>query len=264
MSILVPDLIFLPMIAMCIIAVLLFFTLMGIRGQAPEAFMLMKARKKKQALCMVHYPEGTCRLKEPKHVKPPNPDSGVPYFKLDPEGIKFKNPDGSKFERFGGDVPIINYFSNIPESVKMREAVAYSQLKDYLKKNDVDIDGIEDITMYVFSEYEKTGDMKKAIKNSKINNEDVVRRIVKYLEFIDNNRQEIEDMKLQSGTFTWQTAMMALDSTIAYTSANVAHLKSVIEAQIRRQLGDEKKDLITKGIFIFLACLGAFVLLQAL
>ena len=236
-----------------IFGMLLFY--LSIKKNAPEALMFMKARKKKLPLTFVHYPEGIIRPYIPK-IERFSSEVSTPFFVVGEVGIKFRNPDGRKVERWNGEIPVHNYFVNMPEGVAIADAVAYSQLKDYLKTQDIDIDTIEDVAFYVLSEFERTGDINLALSSAKIENEETKQQLLAFLNFIENHREDIEKLKLKSGIFTFQTAIRALDATIAYTSSNVAHMKSVIEASIRRQLANATGDFMKYGLFIFLACLG--------
>ena len=227
----------------------------NLRRNAPEAFIFAKARKKKMPVCLVHYPENIVRPFIPK-IEKHSPEASTPYFIVGEVGIKFRNPDGRKVERWNGDVPLFNYFVNMPESVAITEAVAYSQLKDHLKKEDVDIDTIEDVAFYVLSEFERTGDINVALTNAKIENDETIKHLLTFINHMNAHKKDIENLKLQSGIFTFQTAIRALDATIAYTSSNVAHMKSVIEASIRRQLASSNADIMRYGMFVFLCMMG--------
>lgn len=228
---------------------------LNIRKNVPEALLFAKARKKKLPICLVHYPENIVRPFIPK-IERHSSEVSTPYFVVADVGIKFRNPDGRKTERWNGDIPLFNYFVNMPEGVAIADAVAYSQLKDYLKTQDIDIDTIEDVAFYVLSEFERTGDIELALSSAKIENDEIKENLLNFLNFIKNHKADIDNLKLRSGIFTFQTAIRALDATIAYTSSNVAHMKSVIEASIRRQLASTTSDFIKYGMMIFLACLG--------
>ena len=238
---------------------------LNIRKNVPEALLFAKARKKKLPLALVHYPEGIVRPFIPR-IEKMSSEVSTPFYTVGEVGIKFRNPDGRKTERWNGDIPIINYFVNMPEGVAIADAVAYSQLKDYLKTQDIDIDTIEDVAFYVLSEFERTGDIELAMKSAKIENEETKQQLLSFLNFIKVHKADIDNLKLKSGIFTFQTAIRALDATIAYTSSNVAHMKSVIEASIRRQLANSTGDILKYGLMIFLSCLGVgalFILVRS-
>lgn len=240
---------------------LLMFFLM-IKKQAPEALLFMKARRKKVPVVMVHYPEGTVQPYIPKMQMDKDAEVPAIHYVVGNVGIKFRNPDGSKTERWMGEVPMFHYFRNIPEAVATTEAIAYSQLKDYFKEKGVDISGIEDVAFYVLSEVERSGNVKKALHNAQIDNQETMKQVLQFLNFVKANKKEIQDLKLKSGIFTYQTAVRALDSVIAYTSSNVAHMKSVIEASLRHEMNSGVSDMIKYGIFLFLASLGAGVFIM--
>ena len=88
----------------------------------------------------------------------------------------------------------------------------------------------------------------------------MVQKMINLLKFIEKNREEIEKMKTKTGQFTYQVIANAIDTVSAYTSANVAHTKAVLESAIREQLGSEVKDYIKYGMLIFMGCLGLGVL----
>ena len=233
----------------------------SIKKSAPEALLFMKARRKKLPMTLVHYPEGTVRPYIPK-IERHNPEASTPYFIVGEVGIKFRNPDGKKTERWNGDIPVHNYFVNMPESVAIADTVAYSQLKDYLKQEGVDIDTIEDVAFFVLSEFERTGNIELALRSAQIDSDETKEKVINFLKFIEVHKQDLENLKLRSGIFTFQTAIRALDATIAYTSSNVAHMKSVIESSIRRQLANATTDILKYGVFLFLVCLGVGALIM--
>lgn len=255
MPVLIPESLLMGLIVAIMLlgfCLLMFFLL--IKKNAPEAFIFMKARRKKLPMVLVHYPEGNVIPSIPKVDR--RAMSSSPEYEVEGAGIKFRNPDGRKSERWFGDIIIHNYFRNIPEEVAMSDVIAYSQLKDYFKENDVSVENIEDIAFYVLSEVEKSGDIQRALRNAKIDNEETAGRILEFLEFVKVHRDEIVNLKLKSGIFTFQTAITALDRCIAYTSSNVSQTKSVWEAMIRNQLADKTRDLILIGTFLFMLCLG--------
>lgn len=240
-------------IGILVIAMIVFYT--KIKRDAPEALIIAKARKKGTPLALLHYPEGTIRLRELK-VDKETPGTSTPYFLIEKAGIKFRNPDGRKVERWEGDIPIMNYFVNMPESVAITDVVAYSQLKDHLKVKGMDIETIEDLAFFVLSEYERTGDMNIAMQSAKIDSEETKGRVLNFLTYVEKHKEELESLKLESGIFTFQTAIRALDATIAYTSSNVAHMKSVLEASIRHQLESSTTDIMKYGVFVIMVALG--------
>lgn len=244
------------------LALLIFVVL--IKRFAPEAFLFWRARRKGKPLCLVHYPEGVVRAYIPTEEKG-NP-SALNYWYVGNVGIKFRSRVVA--EKWNGRIPLFHYFMNIPEPIATAEAAAISQLKDFLKEKGHDISNVEDIAYFVLSRYEKyLGKLKnedeammQTLRDLGLDNEETVQRMIELLKTVEACRDEVEQLKLKSGVFTYQTAVTALDSLSAYTSANVAHTKAVLESAIRENMASEVKDYIKYGIMIFLACLGLGVL----
>jgi len=253
--IVVPEAVIFGLMLALLITVLLFVVFYIDMKKTPGVLVLRKAYKKKLPVAFVHYPEGTMRAYIPK-IEKHNPEVTTPYHIVEGAGIKFKNADGKKVERWDGKIPIYNYFVNIPEPVATADAVAFSQLKDHLKKKGIDIETIEDVAFYVLSEYEKSGNLDEALRSARIDDEETREKVLAFLKFVQQHRSELERLKLRSGLFTFQTAARALDATIAYTSSNVAHMKRVIEASLRRELQNPYTDFFKYGLFIFLSMLG--------
>jgi len=251
------------MLILAVFVMAMFFLIfyMSIKTKAPEAFMFMKARKLKVPIVMVHYPEGIVKATIP-HKDGADKNTSMPYWIVDDVGIKFRSPDGRKAERWNGEIPIYHYFRDIPEPVSITEAVAYSQFRDYLKSKGAAIDNMEDVVFYVINELERTGDIEQAIANANITDENTKRNMLSFIDYIIKHKKEVNQLKLRSGVFTFQTAARALDATIAYTSSNVAHTKSVLEAAIRRQLDAGKQEAFKYGMFIIMACLGVAIVMK--
>jgi hypothetical protein len=230
------------------------FLYMSIKNNAPDAWTHWKAKKDGKQICRVHYKGRKC-VDHIAEIDKAEKEIGTPYWTVPTVGIKFK-PEPEDIEFIEGTVPCCNYFESIPEAQKIAQVVAFSHLKDYFAKIGMPIDGIEDIALYVASESEKMpGD--RAVFNAKIDSEETKKYLTKYLQTINANKKEIEKMKLQSGVFTWQIAMKALDSTIAYTSSHIAHMKETIRAAILRQEENKRKDYIMYAIIAFILCIGA-------
>jgi len=298
--IIVPEALFFGFLLWAILAsmALIAFAL-AIKRYAPEAFIFWRARRQGKPLCLVHYPEGVVRAYIPREERRLNP-STTNYWYVENVGIKFKGSPAS-VERWNGRIPVFHYFVNVPEAVATREAVAFSQFKDYLRRKGIDVDGVEDIAFTVINKYEKylskllgkRGEirndiaeelekqkkhvtpaelerlvdayieeqaMRQALQETQMDNEETVQKLINLLRFIEANRKEIEKMRTKSGQFTYQVVANAIDTVSAYTSANVAHTKAVLESAIRETIGTEVKDYIKYGILIFLGCLGLGVL----
>ncbi len=222
--------------------------------QVPEAFLFWKARRKKIPLALVHYPEGIVRPYLVKLDKDINTSSN--YYIVGDVGIKFKGVDKSRTERWDGEVTTFNYFVNVPEPISISEVVAFSQFKEYLSSKGIEVENIEDILFYVMSEIEKSKNIDEAVSEIQVENLEILRNIEQFVNFILKNKEEVSNLKLKSGLFTYQTAIKALDVVMAYTSANVSQMKAILQTALRRQLGGDITNYIKYGLMIFLACLG--------
>ena len=193
--IIVPEFLFFGFLLWAIIAsmALVMFAL-AIKRYAPEAFIFWRARREGKPLALVHYPEGIVRAYVPREERRLNP-SVTNYYYVGDVGIKFKGTNAT-LERWNGRIPIYHYFVNIPETIATREAVAFSQFKDYLKEHKIDVSGIEDIAFFVISRYEKylgkglsqEEAMRRALSDTGLDNEEMVQKMINLLKFIEKNR----------------------------------------------------------------------------
>ena len=229
-----------------------------IKDAAPDAFTHWKAKRAGKPICRVHYRGNICRdyIAE---VEPIEKNMGTPYWTISSIGIKFKpGPEDNEF--IEGSLRCVNYYENMLLPVKIAYAVAFSQLKDYFAKMGIPIDGVEDIALYAAAQAEK-GTKEAAIADAKINSLETRKYIQKYLEAIEKNKAFLEKQPIVSGRFTFQTAMKALDSTIAYTSSNVSHMKEVIRASIMLQNDNDKKNLMQWAIIAVILAIAGVILL---
>ena len=138
----------------------------------------------------------------PNEEKRLNP-SATNYWYVADVGIKFKGSSAT-VEKWEGRIPVFHYFVNIPEAIATREAVAFSQFKDYLKEHEIDVSGIEDIAFFVINRYEKylgkgltqEQAMRRALSDTGLDNEEMVQKMMNLLRFIEKNREEIESCLL--------------------------------------------------------------------
>jgi hypothetical protein len=262
--IVVPEiLVFGLVVIIVMVGLSAFLIFVDFKKNAPEAFIFKKARKVKLPVLFLHYSDGALKIVLPTKEKGKgNPaPTGMSYYVVPPVGIKFRDLDGTKTEHMRG-VQVLHYFPNIPEPISTQQAIAYSQLKDYLREKGIDISGIENIAFLIASDVEKMKNVERAIKNAQVGDAETHEKIIEFLTFIDENRKEIEAMHLKSGIFTYRTVVSALDSIIAYTSANVAHTKAVMESWLRQELRGEVTEWIKYGMFLFLAALGAGIFIM--
>lgn len=236
---------------------LMFFAAMAIfmtlKNNCPDVFDHWKAKRANSPICRVHY-RGRTTVDYIATVDKAEKDLGTPYWTVPHIGLKFK-PESDSIHFIEGSLPCCDYYENIPKSIKVETAVAYSQLKDHFKKIGIPIDGIEDLAFYISSEAEVSG-AENAILDARINSEETKEMMRKYIKTVKANQTQLKSMRLESGVFTWMTAMNALDSTIAYTSSSLTHTKETIRAALLRQ--EEKKiaDLMKYAIIVFVLCLG--------
>lgn len=230
----------------------------AIRNNAPDAFVHWSAKRKGKPVCRVHF-----RGKQTKdyiaEVEKAEREMGTSYWSVPEIGIKFK-PEADCIHFIEDSLPCCDYYENIPKSIKMEIAVAYSQLKTYFKKIGIPIDGIEDLMFYVASESE-ISNPDTAILDARINSKETQSVIRQAIAKINTNKEKLKALKLESGFFTWQTAMNALDSTIAYTSASLTHTIETVKAAERRKEENKRKDMMTTISWLMaLAIIGIIVL----
>jgi hypothetical protein len=241
-----------------IISLMLF---MSIKNNCPDAFDHWKAKRANSPICRVHF-RGKSTVDYIAQVDKVEKAMGTPYWTVPTIGLKFK-PEADSIHFIEGNLPCCDYYENIPKSIKVETAVAYSQLKDYFKKIGIPIDGIEDLAFYISSESE-VSNPETAIKDARINSEETKTVLRRYIKTVQANKDKLKNMRLESGVFTWQTAMNALDSTIAYTSSSLTHTKETIRAAVMRQEENKKADLIKYAIvaFILAMALGAIYIIM--
>lgn len=229
-----------------------------IRSRAPDALEHAKADK----ICRVHY-RGRKAVDYIAHEDKEDKELGASYWYVPTIGLKFK-PEPEDIEFIEGSIPCVNYYENMTEPIKIKQAVAFSQLKDYFKKIGMPINGVEDIAFYVSSENEKLSDKQRAMNNAKITSGETQAVIKKYLATVDAHKKELTDMKLESGLFTWQTAMRSLDSIMAFTSSHFANARETIRAAEKRKLENQQKDWMKYLFIIFALTIIGIILLYGL
>jgi len=229
-----------------------------LKNNAPDAFVHWKANRDGDAVCRVHFRGRKCQdyiAEVDKAEKGLNSNMWtVPGL-----GIKF-TPGAEDIEFIEGSIPCVNYFEKLPIGIKTNEVVAFSQLKDYLNKIGLPIDGIERNIMYVLQEIQKKP-TERAIKNARIDSKETQNYLRKYLNALDQKSEFLKRLTIESGVFTYQTAMKALDDAIAHTSAEVAHSKEVIKAAAKREEANKNRDYIMYAIVAFILCIGAAALI---
>ncbi len=256
---------FYGLIGLAVLMIIAFIGLyQAISKNAPDAMTHWKAKRKNQPICRVHY-RGRKAVDYVATIEKLEKDMGSPYWSVPDVGLKFK-PRSEDIETIEGSIPCANYYTNLTEAMSIAQIVAFSQLKDWFAKMKMPIDSIEGIALYTAQEYIKTGDKMKALANAKIESKETKVYLLKYLNLIDIHRKELEKMKIETGIFTFQTAMKAMDEINAMTSSHVEHLQKVVRAAALRQAEDanaKKRELIYMAIVGFILCIGAAAFLIA-
>lgn len=242
-----------------LISVLMYIT---IKNNAPDSFTHWRAKRSGNPVCRVHF-KGKQTSDYIAEIKKEEKGLGSPYWLVPEVGIKFK-PEADSIHFIEGSIPCCDYYEKMPKSVKLETVVAFSQLKDYFKnKLNIPIDGIEDLAFYVSSESDVSG-AENAIADARVNSEETKTILRRYIKTVNANMEKIKSMRIDSGVFTWQTAMNALDSQIAYTSSALAHTIETVRAAERRKEENTKRDLILYAIiaFILAMALGALYIIM--
>ena len=236
------------------------FLYMSIKNNAPDAFDHWKAKRQGKTICRVHF-RGRQTTDYLAEIDKAEKEMGTPYWTVPKIGIKFK-PEADSIHFIEGSVPCCDYYENTPKSIKVEMAVAFSQLRDYFKKIGIPIDGIEDLAFYIASESEVSG-AENAIKDARIESAETKNILRKYIATVKKHEAELKSMTLQSGVFTWQTSMNAIDSTIAYISSSLSHTKETIRAAVMRQEENKRKDLMLYAMvcFVMAMAVGALYVL---
>lgn len=263
----VEDYYFYGVIILCILLIVALIVYhKSIKNASPDAFVHRQAKKTGMPVCRVHF-RGKRAVDFIAEIEKDEQNLATPYWRIPGVGIKFK-PGVDDIEIIEGSIPCANYYTSLTESMSIATVVAFSQLKDYFgKKLHLPIDNLEDVFMYAAADYVKTGDKKRAIHNAKIESTETQKYLLKYLDAIELNRGELENMKLESGVFTFQTAMKALDTMIGWTSAHAEELQKTVKAA--SLLGQEnerekQRQLIMMAIAAVILAIAGLILLFGL
>lgn len=245
-----------------LISILLGMFIFTIHNNCPDVFTHWKAARNGKPICRIHFRGRKVKdviADEDKDEK----GMGTNYWKVPGVGLKFK-PGTEDIEFIEGTIPCVNYFENSTVGIKTSEAVAYSELKDYFKNVlRVPIDGIESAALYVLQESEKKPS-ERAIKNTHIDSEETKKYLRRFLDAVKSKGAELKNLKIESGVFTYQTAMKALDGTIGFTSSHFSHAKEVIIAAALRKEEDSKKKMIEFAIIAVILAIAGVILLKGI
>ena len=258
---------------------------------SPEGMMIRDARRnpKTKKLTFMHFPEGAANFyiaKEDDKVKKNDMEKSANYYIVN--GIyKFKDTSGQATELLSGDLPFTNHTLNIPMPIASKMAAQFHQFSELLKKNNVPIDGFEDLAIDVIMGHSKEIDTFKAklnpgnpgnpgnleledpfkdldLETRGVNDKDTTARLKRVLTFIDSHKDEIDKVKMRSEPFIWQPIIRGFDDLMAFTSRNFHQAKITIETAVLREQQNEMKGMITLGVMaaviIFSIAIGAYIL----
>lgn len=241
-------------VAVILIAGMVFI---AIWKNAPEAFVLWKSRRTggRVPVCWVHYPGGVGELCSPIFEKEDKPDGvAMPIWTVPEIGIKFKPDNFEEVENIGG-ATVVHYYKNVPKPASVKVAVAYDQLSKMLAKNKIDVRGIETKVFYALSEAQKTT-ITEAIQSTKTLSADTKKQLDTLLRQIQMNESALNQVQLQSGVFTFRTAISAIDNLLATTSSAVHKTKLAVEAATRRQEMNKDKTTMMTVIYAVIILFG--------
>ena len=233
------------------IGIICIMFVLSVRANCPEAWTHWNAHRKGKVISRVHYKGGEYR----DYIAEIDKDEkglATNYWKVPDVGLKFKPVE---IERGEGGIPVANYFEKMPKNISIREAAAYNQLKDYFEKIKVPIAGIEQQALFVLQEAEKLP-ADRAISNLPIDSKELKDYLRKYLNVVRERKNEIKNLMLETGAFGFQTAMKALDDTVAFNGAYFAHAKGVIQAAALRKEENKLRDILPYAILVFAMGLG--------
>lgn len=228
--------------------------------QVPWAWQMYKCYKNNLPYVIKHHAKGGADGQMP--TLETELKDGVPhtFFRVDKWGIKLPDIAGDNTELFEGKVRLIHYYKNSVSPANIIDAVAIDRFKDWLNKKGVNIQNKEDIVLFFLNDYVKTKDIKTLIAASSVDDEETKKFIIKTIDIIEKHRSELEKLSIQDGVFVFSAAMMALDRTLAFTSAAFANAKSAIEAQVRAKAAEDKnKEMYRTVLIIFVGLICAAV-----
>ncbi len=248
-------------VGLCIMgSVTVFFS---IRNNAPDAFTHWKAARNGSVICRVHYRGG--KVKDYiGEIDKDEKGMGTNYWKVPDVGEKFK-PTPDQIEFIEGSIPCVNYFENAMPGTKLNEIVAYLRLKNYFNKKGISTEGIEKDAFFVLAETEKlNSDDAHAIANTKIKSSPTRKYLLEFLEAAHKNEAELKTLRNESGLFSYQTAIKAIDTVVGFNSASFSHAKEVIIAAALRKEEDRGKKFMEYAIIAVILAIAGVILLYGL
>lgn len=225
----------------------------------PWAYPMFRAFQKNMPVVMLHYPRGGLEVEVPVIEKDLKQGIPITYYYVKKWGIKFPDISTENTELLMGKLRVVHYFRNNVSPTNIIDTVALDRLRDFLMRKGLNITSREDVILFFLADYNRIRDVELAIENVYIQDEDTKALILKALTLIEENKEELEKSKLKDGIFTFQTAMQALDRTIAFTGSAFSNAKSAIEAQMRAKMNEGKNAELYRMVIIIailLVCAG--------
>ncbi len=233
---------------------------LSIFKQIPWAWTMYQCFRNNLPCIIQLYPKGGIELAKPELEKDLRPGVPQTYFSVPKWGIKLPDIAGDNTGLLQGKLRIMWYFKNIVSPINIIDAVAIDRLKDWLNKKGVNIQDKEDVILFFLNDYVKTKNILDTLEGSSVDDDETRRFIIQTVKTIEANRKELESLRIKDGLFVFQSSMMALDGTIAFTSAAFANAKSAIEAQVRaKQLEDKNKEMYRMILMIFVGLICAAI-----
>lgn len=228
-------------------------TYSDIKKNCPDAMVHRKAAKSGLPVCRVHF-RGRTTVDYIATIDKTEKEMSTPYWRVPELGIKFQ-PEADAIHFIENSIPCCDYYEKMPKSIKVEMVIAFSQVKDYFKKVlKIPIEGIEDLAFYIASESEISG-VETALKDARISSPETKRILRNYINTINKHKEKLNALQLESGVFSWQTCMNAVDSIMGYTSSTMTHTIETVKAAERRKNEDKKKDFMLYAMVCFVLAL---------
>lgn len=234
--------------------------MISIHKAVPWAWPMYRCYQKNLPCAFNHYPKGRLEIEIPKVSKDLKTGVPVTYFEIKNWGYKVPDLSGDNTELLNGKLRVVHFFKNGVAPISCMSVLALDRMKSWMNSKGLNITNYEDVVLFFLNDYERTKNIKKQLEESSVDDEETRKFILKTIDIIEKNRSELNNLKVKDGLFTFQTAMMALDRTVAFTSSAFSNAKSAIEAQIRaKQLEDKNKEMGRTIILVVILLVGAAI-----
>lgn len=244
--------------------ILSIFAYIQVRRTVPWAFVMYNAFKSNMPIIWKHGAKAHAEVEIPIIDPEIRDDKGIPvtYFRVPKWGLKFPDNAADQAELLHGKVKVIHYFRNYTRPVSTVEVRAMDDLKEWFKSKGLNITNFEDIIFTLLKDPDQSEQIIKELDDSNVDSEETKEVVKKALEILQANNNEVKNMMVRDGIFTYETAMNAIEKALAYTSSDLARTKVAIEAnEAVKHQEDAKKDLyrtiLVVAFAVFVVFLGA-------